>query len=269
MKSITFPEISKMISSRHRKNRNNAPSTPTPNGEVDSSKTSTPSIHDTIYEIEREMDNLLELFHSYAISLGDKDMKSFITSLQQQIYRDITIVKEQMKDDDDDGEDEDDEDEDGEGNDSTNFFIALQLRPLNSTTSSHTTTTTSDTGSNTNNNNNNNNNKDSQSVKNQKNEKKKKSGSSTDKTTTTTTTAASSSSVKSSSMINPDSLSLPPVLPLGVKYVHEISILRYEDNQQMFSWFVWFKEYVDQNIFFKNLHYKMLDYFDSPMSYIV
>ncbi len=70
-------------------------------------------------------------------------------------------------------------------------------------------------------------------------------------------------------MINPDSLSLPPVLPLGVKYIHEISILRYEDNQQMFSWFVWFKEYVDQNIFFKNLHYKMLDYFDSPTSYIV
>ncbi len=54
MKSITFPEISKMISSRHRKNRNNAPSIPTPNGEVDSSSTtSTPSIHDTIYEIER------------------------------------------------------------------------------------------------------------------------------------------------------------------------------------------------------------------------
>ncbi len=267
MKSITFPEISKMISSRHRKNRNNAPSIPTPNGEVDSSSTtSTPSIHDTIYEIEREMDNLLELFHSYAISLGDKDMKSFITSLQQQIYRDITIVKEQMKDD--DGEDEDDdEDEDDEGNDSTNFFIALQLRPINSTTSSHTTTTTSDTDSNTNNGYNNNNNKDSQSIKNQKNDKKKKSGSSTDKTTTTT--AASSSSEKSSNMINPDSLSLPPVLPLGVKYIHEISILRYEDNQQMFSWFVWFKEYVDQNIFFKNLHYKMLDYFDSPMSYIV
>ncbi len=266
MKSITFPEISKLITTRHRKNRNNTPSMPTT------------SIHDTISEIEREMDNLLELFQSYSISIGDKDMKSFITSLQQQIYRDITSVKEQMKDDndEDDSEEEGEDDEDGEdseddeGNESTNFFIALQLRPINSTTSSTTTTTTtttttSDTGSNTNNNGNTNN-KDNSNNKG----KSKKSGLSTDKTTTTTTsTAGSSSSVKSSSMINPDTLTLPPVLPLGVKYIHEISILRYEDNQQMFSWFVWFKEYVDQNIFFKNLHYKMLDYFDSPTSYIV